>query len=131
PTRATDCGDALLDTLRLPVSGPVTVGVYVTVIVQLVCGANSAPQLFVCLKSPVVAIPDPENVSAPVPVLLRNTSCGPLVVVIACGWKLSAAGAMLPIGAVPAPLKATVCVPLNALSEIVTVPTSLPVTVGV
>src|SRR5258708_39341983 len=97
---------------------------------QLVFVANADPQLLVCAKSPVVAIPDPENVRAPVPVLLKNTYCGPLVVLIACGWKLSAAGAMPPIGAVPVPLKATVCVSVKALSVIVTVPIFAPGTMG-
>jgi hypothetical protein len=37
---------------------------------------------------------------------------------------------MPPTGAVPDPLKAMVCVPVKALSEIVTVPIFVPVIVG-
>ncbi len=45
PLRLTVSRAALLVTVRLPVSVPITVGVNVTVIAQLVFGATAAPQL--------------------------------------------------------------------------------------
>jgi hypothetical protein len=47
PFKLTACGTLLLVTERLPVRGPVAVGVNVTVMAQLVAGANAAPQLLV------------------------------------------------------------------------------------
>jgi hypothetical protein len=106
------------------------VGVNVTVIAQLVAAANAARQLLVWAKSPLEAIPNPEKVNGPVPVLLRNTSWPPLVVLTNCGWKATDAGEMPATGAVPVPVKGIVCVPVKALSVIVTVPGSGPVTRG-
>jgi hypothetical protein len=48
----------LLETVREPVRAPVTDGVKLTLIVQLVAAASVVPQLFVCAKSPVIVIAD-------------------------------------------------------------------------
>jgi hypothetical protein len=47
PAKLTAWGAPLLVTERIPVRGPIVVGVNVTVIRQLVAGAKAAPQLFV------------------------------------------------------------------------------------
>ena len=64
--------------VRVPVSGPVAVGVKVTLIVQEPLAATLPPQLLVSPKFALVAMP--LMVSAALPVLLRVTACDPLVV---------------------------------------------------
>jgi hypothetical protein len=64
--------------VRVPLSVPVVVGANVTEIVQESPAAKLLPQLLVWPKLALGVMP--VTVSAEPPVLLRVTSCGPLVV---------------------------------------------------
>jgi energy-converting hydrogenase Eha subunit A len=63
--------------VTVPLRVPVVVGVKVTVIQQLPPAATDAPQLFVWAKSSVATMLETKR--GPVPVLLRYTNCGGLV----------------------------------------------------
>ena len=71
PDRVTVCGDpdALSVTVKAPERVPVTVGVKVTLMVQLMPGASVAPQPLVSLKSPEALMEEIESV--PVPTFFR------------------------------------------------------------
>ena len=58
-------------TLRVPLRGPVVVGVEVTLIVQVELAASELPQVFVCEKSPVIVMLLME--SEPVPLFVSVT----------------------------------------------------------
>ncbi len=79
PDKVTDCGLplALSATVSPPLRLPAAAGVNITLIVQLALAAKGEAQLFVCEKSPLVAMP--VIVSGPVPGLLRMTGCAALV----------------------------------------------------
>ena len=80
PVSETTCGLllALSVIVSEPVRVPVAVGAKVTLIVQLPPAATEPPQLLVWAKSPDVTMP--LTVRVAVPVLLRVTVCGALVV---------------------------------------------------
>jgi len=69
--------------------------------------------------------------SAAVPVFLNLTLCDPLVVPTVCEPKLKLVDERLTTGAVPVPVRLTVCGLPVASSVIVIVPGWLPVAVGV
>ncbi len=66
----------------VPLAVPAEVGVKVTFAVQLVLGARKLPQVVACANGPdtVVLLMN----SVPVPVLLRVTGCGALLVPTSC-----------------------------------------------
>jgi len=75
------CGllvESLSVTKTAPVLTPFCVGVKVTSIVQLACGAKACPQLLVCAKSPLATMLAMVNVALPLLVIVAF--CGGLVV---------------------------------------------------
>jgi hypothetical protein len=131
PVRGTACGlpIALSVIVMAPVRVPVAVGSNFTVIVQCDPALIEVPQLFVSEKSPLgtmLVIP-----RAAVPVLLSLTVFDVLVVLICWLPKLRLVGEKLMVGAIPVPVRATVCGLPVALSVTVIVPPWLPVVVGV
>ena len=121
---------------RLPDAVPTAVGVNVTATVQVAAAATGfeveqvVPELAMA-NGPVTVIA--VNVRLPVPVLVRVTVCAALVVPDIWAEKVSEGDDKLIKGAVPVPLKVTVCVlpatPL-LLSVMVSTPVSGPVAVG-
>jgi hypothetical protein len=90
-----------------------------------------APQLLVAPKLAEAVIPTMSNVA--LPVLVRVTVCGALVVPTAWGVaNVTLAGERFAMGAVtPMPVREIVCGLLAALSTKLTEPTALPAVVGV
>ena len=69
---------SLVETVSVPLRDPLAVGAKVTFTAQVAPAARLVPQLFVCAKSPLVAI---EVIDADaVPVFFTVTACGALVV---------------------------------------------------
>jgi len=89
------------------------VGVKTTFAVQLAPAATDV-QLLVWLKSPLIVIP--VIVSAAPPVFEIVTTCGAELLPVLRLAKVRVAGVMLTAGAIPVPVKATVCRPPDALS---------------
>src|SRR5436309_543626 len=82
PESVTLCGlpAALSVMVTAPVRGPVAVGVNVRVMAQFAPAARDAPQVLVCAKSPVAAMP--VMVRAALTVFASATLFGALVVLI-------------------------------------------------
>src|SRR5208282_4477116 len=80
PVKDTCCGlaAALSVNVMLPVSVPAAVGVKVTEMVQLALAARLVPQVLVCAKLPVAAMPLIDR--APAPVFFKVIVCAALVV---------------------------------------------------
>jgi hypothetical protein len=122
----------IIEAARLPGA----VGVNVTLMVQLAPAATEVPQVLVCPKSAALA---PENVMlvmerAAFPVLFRVPSWALLVVLRFWLGKLRPGGVKPATGAVPVPVRLTLCVllaTLLSLSVMVTVAARLPVAAGV
>jgi hypothetical protein len=113
--------------VRVPVSVPLTVGVKVTLIVQLAPAPRLDGQLLLSEKYSVAEML--EMVSAPVPTLVSVTDCAALVEPTA---MLENVRVLVDREALePVPLKVTVCGLLLALSVMVRVPLTVPVAVGV
>jgi len=137
PLRLTVCvlPDALLllsVIVSVPVSEPPASGVKVTLIVQDPPAATLAPQLFVCAKFPLVVTL--ATVKAELPVFESVTACELLVALTCSAAKVSVAGDMPAAGAVPVPVRVTVCVlpvELLKLSIIKSVPSRELTVVGV
>lgn len=116
-----------------PLRAPVAVGVKVTLMVQVAPAATEAPQVFVCVKFPALV---PVTVmlvmfSAPLPLFVRVTGSGALVVLMLVpgnvrllGDKLTAAGV------VPVPVMVMVVFPATTLSVIRIFPKRTPSAVG-
>ena len=86
---------------------PVTVGVKVTLMVQLPPAATLAPQVLVWAKSPLAATP--VMFKAALPVLYSVTVCGALVVPTLVPVNVSVVGTRLTTGAsCPVPVSCTV-----------------------
>jgi len=131
PPRFTTCGllAALSVMVNDPVLLPATVGVKVTLMVQLAPAARLEPQVLSCAKLPVATIL--EMVSAAVPVLVNVTACAALVV--PKGWleKVRLVTDKLTTGAGrPLPASRTTCGESAALSVIMTEPYRFPTAVG-
>ena len=94
--------------VSVPVRGPPASGVKVTLIVHDPPAAILAGQLFVCAKFPLVVTL--ATASARLPVFESVRACEPLVALTCCAMKLSVAGDTPASGAVPVPVKPTVCV---------------------
>ena len=88
-----------------PIRGPAAVGVKVTAIVQLAPVVTLLPQLLVAAKSPEAAIF--ETASATVPVLVKVTVCGALVLPTVCGSNNRKGGETLSAGPIPVPVSET------------------------
>src|SRR6266850_1676640 len=114
-----------------PLRGLVVFGVNVTETVQVALMPRLLEQLLVCANSVVVeAIL--ERVSVALPLLVTVKVLTILVVFTVCAPKSRLVGLKEIAGKpVPVPLSGTVCVPVPALSVIVTVPRRVPVAVGV
>jgi hypothetical protein len=99
---------------------------------QLAPALTLVPQLLVWEKSPLAEMPEPEMVSAALPLLVRVMDCGALLVPDVWAAKEREEADKLTTGSedVPVPLKLTVCGLLEALSVTVKVPESGPVAVG-
>lgn len=118
--------------LKLPVKAPPASGVKLTLIVQEPLAGTVLPQLFVCAKFPLVAML--ATVSARLPVLESVTACEPVVEFTGRAAKVSVVGERPASGAVPVPVRLTVCVLLAMpllLSVTVIVPVRVPAAVGV
>ena len=114
-----------------PVSAPVTVGTYFTVIVHFANAFSEAPHVVVIVKSPLGTML--VMLSVDNPVLVSVTDFEELVVPSCCGENARLAGERLtvvPPLLVPVPLSAAVCGLPLALSVIVSEPGWLPVAVG-
>jgi hypothetical protein len=92
--------------VRVPVLVPLAVGVKVTLRVQEALAATLEPQVLVSEKSPLVLMPLMLRVA--LPVLLRVTFCGLLLVPTACAENVNEVGERLTAGAVPVPVRLTV-----------------------
>ena len=92
PLRFMLCGLLLASVVivRLPNREPVAVGVNGTVIVQLAPGFKLDPQLSLCAKSPVVAMPLMFSIT--VWLFVSSTFCPTLVVPTSCAAKLKLVG---------------------------------------
>jgi hypothetical protein len=112
---------------------PLRVGAKVTLIVQLAPVATEVPQLFVWLKSPALLplMDIPEMDRTAVPLFVNIAVCGALVVPTFCFAKFRLVGESFTAGAMPVPLRLTVCGLPVALSVMLSVPVSVPVAVGV
>jgi len=116
--------------VSVPLRLPVTVGVKVTRIAQLLPAARVAPQLLVWLKSPVTAMPLMLR-GAP-PVFVNGICAARLGVLMSKLPKFNAVVERVAAGTTPVPLKLTVCwAPKNESSVTVSTPLRLPVAVGV
>jgi hypothetical protein len=122
-------GLALSAMVTAPVLAPTAVGLKVTLRVQLAPAATLAPQVLVWEKSPLAVML--VTLRATFPVLLSVTVCALLLVPTACAGKVREAGERLTRGAVPVPVRLTVCVAGLALSVMVKVAVSEPARVGV
>ena len=137
PVSATVCGepDALSVKLTAADSAPVAVGLNPTVMMQLAAAARLAPQVLVCEKElalvPVIEIPLPLRLSAPVPVFLSVIFCAVAPVLIKVPENESEVGDKLTAGAVPVPLRVTFCGEPVALSAMRIVAVSVPAAAGV
>ena len=115
-------------TVRVPFRVPVTVGVKVTLIVQLELAANVAGQLLIWAKSPVAWMLVMFN--AALPLLVRVTLCAALEV--PTGWlgKNKVVGVKLAV-VEPVPVRFAICGLPYASSLMVSVPLRVPEAVGV
>jgi hypothetical protein len=109
------------------------VGENVTLIVQELLAASELPHVVVSRKSPGLAPVNemPLIVRAAFPVLLSVTVWAALVVLRFCRLKVRLAGETLAMGALPVPVKFTICGLVVALSEITNEAVSVPGPVGV
>jgi hypothetical protein len=131
PVRDTVCGlpEALSVMVRAPVRVPLAVGVKVTLTVQLVLTARLAPQLLLCAKSPLAVML--VMLAAAVPVFDTVTGCDALLLPSTCAAKVSVLVDNVMTGAVPVPVRETLCGLFEALSVMVSVPARKPLAVGV
>jgi hypothetical protein len=121
---------ALSAMVTAPVREPAAVGVNVTLIAQLLPLATLLPQLFVSPKSPLAVIPVID--SGALPVLLKTTLWGALVVLTIWVVKVKLAGASATTGiGTPLPANGIVSGESDALSVIITEPYLFPAAVGV
>ena len=131
------CGlpDALSATDSEALRAPIAVGLNMMLIVQFAPAATLEPHALVSVKSPLFApamlMPEPPNVSVAVPVFVRVTVLAVLVVLMSWFPKLRlVVPPKLTVGAVPVPVRETVCGLPEALSAMDTDALRLPVAVG-
>ena len=97
--------------------------------VQVALRARLVPQLLVCAKSPLALML--EMLAAAVPVFETVTGCEALLLPSTCAEKVSALLDTPMTGAVPVPVRETVCGLFAALSVMVSMPLRVPLAVGV
>jgi hypothetical protein len=114
-------------TVRAPVITPLTLGVNVTLMVQVLLTAMVPVQVLAEMPKSPLAVTVP-MVRATVE-FVKVTVCAALVLPMAVLAKVSVAGARVR-GAIPFPVKSTTCVPGVALSVRVTAPSIVPSVVG-
>jgi len=115
--------------VRVPVRVPVAVGVKVTFTVQLVLAVRLVPQLLVCAKSPLAVML--ETFAAAVPLFDTVTGWDVLLLPSTCAAKVSVLGDAAMTGAIPVPVRETLCGLFEALSVMVSTPLREPLAVGV
>lgn len=120
---------ALSVIVTAPLRVPVAVGVNLTLILQLDPTVTDEPHVVVREKLPLAAML--LIFSAAVPVFLNVTLCEGLVVPTVCEPKLKLVDDRLTTGAVPMPVRLTVCGLPPALWVMVIAPVRVPVAVGV
>jgi hypothetical protein len=134
PMRLTVCGLPLELSVRLTAAArdPLAVGLNVTLIEHLAPAATLDPQPLVCAKSPGLAPVSAmlEMLKAAVPVFVSVTVWAALVEPTAWPAKARLLGDTLAMGAVPVPLRLTVCGLPLALSVNVTAAERVPLAVG-
>ena len=131
PLRLTVCGllPALSVKASVPVAAPVAVGVNVTPTLQLAPAATLVPQVLVAIpKGPLTVMA--ENTSNPLWLLVSVTDLAELVEPTAVVLKLKDVADSV-TGALPVPVRLTVCGLLIALSANVSVPVAAPNAAGV
>ncbi len=138
PERVTDCVlPVALLLLSVTTSEaerlPETWGANVTLMVQLLPAPTELPQLFVWAKALALLPVNPMLLREreAFPVLLSVTVCAELVVPRVWLLKVKLAGLTPAVGAVPVPLRLTVCGLVVALSVMLKVAERLPGAVGV
>src|SRR5437899_400098 len=128
PVRLTVCGlpEVLSVARRLPVRVPDAVGENVTLMAQFPPTAKELPQLLVWAKSPLATMLLMARVA--VPVFDSVTVCAALVVPTVWLAKVSEVGERLAVvvGAVPVPVRPTVCGLPEALSVTLQLPVRSP-----
>ena len=131
PDKAIFCGlpEALSVIVTLPARPPVAVGANVTEIWQLPPAARDVLQVFVSPKSPEAAIP--VMLSALLPVLVKVTIWGVLVVPTGCEAKLNEFGLKSAIGPSAVPAKLADCGLPGAVSLTAMLAVRDPAAVGV
>ena len=112
----------------VPLRVPTTVGLKVTLIMQLDPAATLAPQVFVCAKSPLIAMLEMD--SAPLPELVSVTVCALEVVLTSWLAKARLEVESDSLGAVAMPERGMDCDPAMVLSINVRVPCVGPGVVG-
>ena len=95
----------MLVRVSVPFRFPCSLGVKVTLIVQLAEASSESPQLLVCAKSPLAAMI--RSFRAPLPELLKVTDLAGVVLEIASAEKFRLPGESLTSGPTPVPLKVT------------------------
>ena len=132
PVSATVCGDpgALSLMVMFPVRLPATVGANATEMLQFAATARVTPQVLLWTKSPVAVMPPTAIVSEAVPLLVNVRFWRGLTV--PTNWLVNAStgGERIMAGAIPVPIRATVCGDPGALSVMVTLLVRLPANVG-
>ena len=121
-------GLALSVTVRVPVEVPVVRGEKTTLIVQELFEVRPEPQVFVWENAPVIVMPVIASVA--LPVFVRVTVWGLLLVPTSCEANVKEVGKRLAAGAVPVPERLTVWVVGSALSVTVRTPLEVPVVLG-
>lgn len=131
PRSGTTCGLPAASSVMVsvPVRVPVAVGVKVTLISQLAPAATEAPQVLVSAKSPLTATL--LMVNGALPVFVRVTVCGALVMPMPWLLKLRPVRERNTRGATPMPPRETTRGLPVASSVTVMVPIRAPMTVGV
>jgi hypothetical protein len=131
PDNGTICGlpEASSATESAPTRFPLCVGVKTTLIAQLAPGARLVPQEFVSLKSPVTA--NPEMLSVEVPVFVSMTLCADADDPTRVLANVKLIGFNDANGAIPVPVRLTVCGLPLASSDTDSVPVRAPPCVGV
>jgi negative regulator of sigma E activity len=112
-----------------PLREPLVLGVNVTLRVQLALAATLVPQVLVWEKSPLTVMLLIVRVA--LPVFVRVTLCALLLLPTACAGKVKEVGERLTTGALPVPVRLTVCVAGLALSVMVMEPLRDPAALGV
>ena len=137
PVRVTTCGDpvALSATESEAVSAPAAAGLNSTETAQVALAASEVPQVLAEITNELALVPvsvSEVSVSAAVPEFFTVTTCAAVVAPMLVEANVRLVGDSVTAGAVAAivPDKATVCVPVPALSVRVSVAVDVPEAAG-